>query len=280
MMSRQSERAEEFRRLHDRKSVLVLPNAWDVPSARLFEDEGFPAVASARSGMLVWLGLSDGEGIPSLEFVSAVGRIARVLSVPLSADVMGGLGASPEGVVKSMRAVVRAGAVGINIEDFIHETRKLLPVEKQVDRLRALVRLRSSVRVPFVINARTDAARFASGEDDDRLEEAIRRAAAYRDVGADCVYPMGLTDAESISRFVKALDFPVNVMVRKGLPPIPELKRLGVARVSFGPSASYAAMGLLKRASREVLQKGTYDALLEGAIAFDELNALAVPKKR
>lgn len=280
MMSRQSERAEEFRRLHDRKSVLVLPNAWDVPSARLFEDEGFPAVATSSAGMLVSLGYPDGEGIPRKEFVSAVGRIARVLSVPLSADVMGGLGASPEGVVKSMRAVVRAGAVGINIEDFIHETRKLLPVEKQVDRLRALVRLRSSVRVPFVINARTDAARFASGEDDDRLEEAIRRAAAYRDVGADCVYPMGLTDAESISRFVKALDFPVNVMVRKGLPPIPELKRLGVARVSFGPSASYAAMGLLKRASREVLQKGTYDALLEGAIAFDELNALAVPKKR
>ena len=280
MMSRQSERAEEFRRLHDRKSVLVLPNAWDVPSARLFEDEGFPAVATSSAGMLVSLGYPDGEGIPRKEFVSAVGRIARVLSVPLSADVMGGLGASPEGVVKSMRAVVRAGAVGINIEDFIHETRKLLPVEKQVDRHRALVRLRSSVRVPFVINARTDAARFASGEDDDRLEEAIRRAAAYRDVGADCVYPMGLTDAESISRFVKALDLPGNGLVRTGLPPIPELKRLGVARVSFGPSASYAAMGLLKRASRELLQKGTYDALLEGAIAFDELNALAVPKKR
>ena len=111
------------------------------------------------------------------------------------------------------------------------------------------------------------------------MKEAIARAEAYRDLGADCVYPMGLTDAESISEFVKALDFPTNVMVRKGLPPVPELKRLGVARVSFGPSASYAAMGLLKRASREVREKGTFDSLVEGAITFDELNSLAIPRK-
>jgi len=130
-----------------------------------------------------------------------------------------------------------------------------------------------------VINARTDALRFFPGDDATKLAEAIRRASAYRDVGADCVYPMGLTDRESIERFVKALDFPTNVMVRKGLPPVPELKRLRVARVSFGPSASYAAMGLLKRAAREVVGKGTYETLTEGAITFDELNSLAVPKK-
>jgi 2-methylisocitrate lyase-like PEP mutase family enzyme len=89
---------------------------------------------------------------------------------------------------------------------------------------------------------------------------------------------MGLVDAASIANFVKALDFPINVMVRKGLPPISELQRLGVARVSFGPSPSYAAMGLLKRAAKEVLEKGTYENLVEGAITFDELNTLAVQK--
>ena len=277
-MRSQPERAEDFRRLHDRKEVLVLPNAWDVPSARVFEDEGFPAVATSSAGMLVSLGYPDGEGIPAKEFVSAVGRIARALSVPLSADVVGGFGGSPEGVVRSVKAVVRAGAVGINIEDFAHEAKKLLPVEKQVARLRALVRLRRSAKVPFVINARTDALRFAPGDDSARLVEEIRRGSAYRDAGADCVYPMGLTDAASIESFVKALDFPVNVMVRKGLPPVPELKRLGVARVSFGPSASYAAMGLLKRASKEVREMGTYSSLTEGAINFDELNSLAVPR--
>ncbi len=279
MLSRQQELAEEFRRLHDRKDLLILPNAWDVPSARVFEDEGFPAVATSSAGMLVSLGYPDGEAIPEKEFVSAVGRIARALSIPLSADLIGGFGGTPEGVARSVKAAVRAGAVGINIEDFVHEEKKLLPVEKQVAKLRALLRVQKDVNVPFVINARTDALRFFQGDDAAKLKEAIRRASAYRDVGADCVYPMGLTDRESIEKFVKALDFPTNVMVRKGLPPVPELKRLGVARVSFGPSASYAATGLLKRASREVRGKGTYDTLLEGAITFDELNALAVPRR-
>jgi 2-methylisocitrate lyase-like PEP mutase family enzyme len=275
----QSAKAEEFRRLHNRKKVLVLPNAWDVPSARVFEDEGFPAVATSSAGLMVSLGYPDGESIPIDELVSAVARIARALTVPLSADVVGGFGDSPEAVTRSVRAVVKEGAVGINIEDFGHDSRRLLPLEKQVARLRALVKLRRSMGVPFVINARTDALRFGAGDDDAKLEEAIRRAETYRDLGADCVYPMGLSDGASIARFVGALNFPINVMVRKGLPSVPELQRLGVARVSFGPSASYAAMGLLRRASREVLQKGTYGQLVEGAITFDELNSLASPRK-
>ena len=256
-----------------------MPNAFDVPSARIFEDEGFPAVATSSAGMLVSLGYPDGESIPHEEFVAAVSRIARVLGIPLSADVVGGFGDSPEGVARSVKAVINAGAVGINIEDFTHGTKKLLPLAKQLARLRALIRLRESAGVPFVINARTDALRYGEGDDGAKFDEAIARAKAYRDLGADCVYPMGLVDSASISRFVKALDFPVNVMVRRGLPSVRELRRLGVARVSFGPSASYAAMGLLRRASREVLEKGTYGALVEGAISFDELNTLAVPKK-
>ena len=134
------------------------------------------------------------------------------------------------------------------------------------------------MRIPLVINARTDALRFAPGDQESKLKEAIRRGLAFRDAGADCVYPMGLTDAATISTFVKALNFPVNVMVRRGLPPLEELGRLGVARLSFGPTASYAAMGLLKRAAREVLENGTYESLIEGAITFDELNSLAVPR--
>jgi len=278
-MSSQVEKAEDFRSLHDRRDVLVLPNAWDVPSARVFEDEGFPAVATSSAGMLVSLGYPDGEEIPAKDFDAAIRRIARVLSVPLSADVVAGFGDTPEGVASRVRAVIRAGAVGINIEDFVHSAKKLLPVEKQKAKLKELVRLREALKVPFVINARTDALRYAPGNDGEKLEEAIRRAEAYRDLGVDCVYPMGLTDAESISKFVGALDFPTNVMVRKGLPTVPELKRLGVARVSFGPAASYAAMGLLRRASKEVRQKGTYGSLVEGAITFDELNSLALPRK-
>ena len=275
----QKEKAEDFRVLHHGKRILILPNGWDVPSARVFEDAGFPAIATSSAGLLVSLGFPDGEVIGRDEFVSAVGRIARILSVPLSADVVAGFGGTTKEVLVTVKAILNAGAVGINIEDFTHATKKLYPIERHIENVKAIRKLAETTGVPLVINARTDALRFAEGDEEARVKEAIRRATAYRDAGADCVYPMGLIDVTSIVRFVKALDFPINVMVRKGLPPVSELQRLGVARVSFGPTASYAAMGLLKRAAKEVLEKGTYENLVEGAITFDELNALAVPRK-
>ena len=275
----QKEKAEDFRTLHHGKRILVLPNAWDVPSARVFEDAGFPAVATSSAGMLVSLGYPDGEVIDRQEFVSAVGRIARVLSVPLSADIVAGFGKTSKEVLATVKAILKAGAIGINIEDFIHATKKLHPVERQIEKVKAIRKVAETRGIPLVINARTDALRFADGDEETRFKEATRRAIAYRDAGADCVYPMGLIDGASIARFVKALNFPINVMVRKGLPPVSELQRLGVARVSFGPTPSYAAMGLLKRAAKEVLEKGTYENLVDGAITFDELNALAVPRR-
>src|SRR2546421_9914589 len=274
----QKGKAEEFRELHHGKRILILPNGWDVPSARLFEDAGFPAIATSSAGMLVSLGYPDGEVIGRDEFVSAVGRIARVLSVPLSADIVAGFGKTAKDVLVTVKAILKTGAVGINIEDFVHATKKLYPVERQIENVKAIRKLGETTGIPLVINARTDALRYAEGDEGARLREAVRRATAYRDAGADCVYPMGLVDAVSIANFVKALDFPINVMVRKGLPSISELQRLGVTRVSFGPSSSYAAMGQLKRAAKEVLEKGTYENLTEGAITFDELNALAVPR--
>jgi 2-methylisocitrate lyase-like PEP mutase family enzyme len=277
-LNKQKQKAELFRSLHHEKNVLVLPNAWDVPSARVFEEEGFSAVATSSAGLAVSLGYPDGQEIRRSDFVSAVGRIARALSIPLSADIVAGFGETPQQVASTVKSVLKAGAIGINIEDFVHSTKKLYPLERQIEKLKAAKRAGESVGVPVVINARTDALGYYAGDSDAQFEEAVTRATAFRDAGADCVYPMGLVDREQIAAFVKAVDCPVNVMVRKGLPPVGELQKIGVKRVSFGPSASYAAMGLLKRAAQEVLEKGTYATLVEGAISFDELNSLAVPK--
>lgn len=274
----QKEKAEEFRALHHGNKILVLPNAWDVASARVFEDAGFPAVATSSAGMMVSLGYPDGEVVPRDGYISAVERIAKALSVPLSTDIVAGFGKTAKEVLVTVKAVLKTGAIGINIEDFAHATRKLYPAERQIENVKAIKKLGESVKIPLVINARTDALRFGAGDEEERFKEAIRRASAYRDAGADCVYPMGLIDGPSISAFVKAVDSPINVMVRKGLPSVGELERLGVARVSFGPGASYAAMGLLKRAAKEVLEQGTFGTLIDGAISFDELNALAAPK--
>jgi 2-methylisocitrate lyase-like PEP mutase family enzyme len=277
-MESQSEKAEAFRKMH-KGEVLLLPNAWDVPSARIFEDSGFKAIATSSAGMMVSLGYPDGQRIPADEFLSVVRKVATVLHVPLSVDTVSGFGEEPDSVAKFIGKVIQAGAVGINIEDFDHESRTMRPLEKQLGRLKALVKLRDESDVRFVINARTDSFRFAPGDESDRFDEAVRRGRVYRDAGADCIYPMGLVGARHIESYVKSLESAVNVMVRKGLPPVGELKRLGVARLSFGPSASYAAFGLLKRASREVLESGTYTTLTEGAINFEELNSLAEERK-
>ncbi|MFZ0830586.1 MAG: isocitrate lyase/phosphoenolpyruvate mutase family protein [Thermoplasmata archaeon] len=278
-MSTQAEKAETLRALHHRTSPLVLPNAWDVPSARVFEDAGFPAVATSSAGIMVSLGYRDGEEMPRRELAAAVGRIASRLSLPLTADVVSGYGSTPRAAVTTVRMMLEKGAVGINLEDLGPSGKGLVPDGRQVQKIKAIRRLGESMGIPLVINARTDALRQAPGDDAVRLHEAIRRSIAYRDAGADCVYPMGLTEAAPIATFVDALRCPVNVMIRKGLPPVAELERLGVKRVSFGPSASYAALGLLKRASQEVLTRGTYDTLLDGAITFDDLNRLAVARE-
>jgi 2-methylisocitrate lyase-like PEP mutase family enzyme len=278
-MKTQREKAEEFRALHNGKHMLILPNAWDVPSARIFEDQGFPAVATSSAGLMVSLGYPDGESIHFPEFLSAVRRISRVIGVPLSVDAVGGFGYTPAEVAASIKHIIESGAVGVNIEDFEHTTQKLYPLDKQLEKLTAVKKIGDLLGVPLVINARTDALRYAQGDEETRLGEAIRRAKAFGDAGVDCVYPMGLVKADQIAKFTKELNLPVNVMVRRGLPTIQELEKLGVSRVSFGPSASYAAMGLLKRASKEILEKGTYAELTEGAISFDELNSLAVAKK-
>lgn len=275
-MKSQREKAELFRSMHRGGTILVLPNAWDVASARLFENEGFSAVATSSAGMLVSLGYQDDEEIDLERYLAAIKRIAQTLTVPLSADILSGFGSSKKEVESTARGVIEASAVGINIEDFDHETKKLHSVERQLEKIKAVQEVSETMKIPLVINARTDAIRYAEGDERQRFEEAIRRCLAYRDAGVDCVYPMGLSDGALINEFVRALDrFPTNVMIRKGLPSIEELEDLGVARVSFGPSASYATMGLLKRISRELHERGTFSLLVNDAIPFDELLSLA-----
>jgi 2-methylisocitrate lyase-like PEP mutase family enzyme len=276
----QKEKAEEFRKLHNSGHILILPNAWDVPSARIFEDASFPAIATSSATLAVSLGYPDGEKIGKDEFFSAVDKIANRLAVPLSVDIESGFGTTSEQLVDTIRRVIGAGGVGINIEDISDfQSKTLYAVEKQVERVRTVRNASDALGFPLVINARTDAFRYGAGDVGARLEEAIRRANAYAEADADCLYPMGLTEKDDISAFVKAVDKPVNIMARKGAPTIPELESIGVKRLSLGPGPMNATMGLLRRIAEELKQNGTYDTLLTGSITFDELNALAEPRR-
>ena len=273
-MSNQAERGATFRRLHGAGPVLVLPNAWDVASARLFERAGFPALATTSAGAAFALGYPDGERMPRAEMVAAVRRIAARVTVPVSADMEAGYGPHPEDVAHTVRETIAAGAVGMNLEDADPAGAGLFAVDRQIDRVRAAREMAEATGVPFVLNARTDVFLAHVGEPAERLGHAVRRLNAYRAAGADCLFVPGVVDAPTIAALVREVAGPLNVLAVRGTPPVAELQRMGVRRVSVGSGPMRAALGLVRRIAEEFQGGGTFDTMTAGAIPHDEVNRL------
>ena len=270
----QRHRGETFRRLHSGKPILVLPNVWDVASARIVEQAGFPAIATSSAGVAFALGYPDGEVISRDEMAAAVARITAHVAVPVTADMESGYGRRPEDAAATVRAAIAAGAVGMNFEDSPGERGEpLLPETQQVERVRAARQAADASGVPFVLNARTDVFLEQVGEPAARVEHAVRRLNAYRAAGADCLFAPGVTDADTIATLVRQVKGPLNVLASVASPPVPELERLGVARVSLGSGPMRAGLTALKRLTEELRGAGTYGALA-GAIPHAELNRL------
>ena len=255
--SEQRAKAEYFLALHAGPSLLVLPNAWDVVSARIFaRSPSLRALGTTSAGIAAVLGYPDGEVSPRAEMLEMVGRIARAVEVPLSADVEAGYGASSEAAAETASEVIAAGAVGLNLEDAWHGGESpLLPLEQQVERIEAIREVAEREGIPLVINARTDVYLREVGEPDGRLEETVRRGNAYSAAGADCVFVPDVTEEETIRRLVKELDSPLNVFAELESPPIAELERLGVRRLSIGPQAQRASFALTARIAEELLER-------------------------
>jgi 2-methylisocitrate lyase-like PEP mutase family enzyme len=267
------EKAIAFRQLH-RLGVLVLPNAWDVASARIFEEAGFPAIATTSAGIAFSLGYPDGQQISREEMIARIGRIVRAVKVPVTADVEWGYGSTPEEVVRTTRELIDAGAVGMNLEDTTGDANQpLLKLEDAVMKIKAVKETAAQTRAPLDINARTDIYLLTGGDPEADYEEAVRRLLAYRDAGADCVFAPGLKDAETIGRLVKAVQCPLNILAVPGTPPIEELQRLGVARVSIGSGFMRATLTALRSMAGELKNSGTYSAL-ETAIPYSEVNRI------
>jgi 2-methylisocitrate lyase-like PEP mutase family enzyme len=279
-LATQRQKAETFRKMHDRSKILVLPNAWDVASAKIFEAAGFRAVATTSSGVANSLGYPDGEAVSRDEMLDVIGRIARGLSVPLSADIEAGYAADVDGLKVTIRAVVEAGAVGINLEDGMHDgSHQLFPIETAIARIKAARSAADSVGVPIVINARTDVFLHAIGEKSSRLDQAASRANAYLAAGADCVFVPGPSGAETIGKLAAAIKGPINVMVLPGMPSAPELEKLGVARVSTGGGPARATLTELRRVAEELLKDGTYTKFVApDLISHMEMNQLVSRK--
>jgi 2-methylisocitrate lyase-like PEP mutase family enzyme len=259
----QKSKAELFRKLHSGPEILVLPNAWDAISARIVEAEGFPAAATGSAGVAAVLGYPDGQRIPRKEMMFMVARMAAAVSVPLTADVEAGYG-DPAGTALEVFA---AGAVGMNLEDMVdHE---LVPLEKQLAAIRAV-----KAAIPLVLNARTDIFLAKDGDEATRFDRAVERLNAFHEAGADCLFAPGVADAETIRRLVSAVKGPLNILATIGTPSIPELKRLGVKRVSLGSGTQRVTLGALQRFARRIRDEGTLTPLATEAVPYAEVQRL------
>ena len=274
MESQSNNKAIQFRQLHRGPGVLILPNAWDVVSARIFEDAGFPAIATTSAGIAFSLGHPDGQRIPREEMMARIGRITRAVHVPVSADVESGYGPTAEDAAKTTRELIQMGVIGMNLEDASgRRDQPLSSLELAVEKIKAAREAAVKMQAQIVINARTDIYLLTGGNPDADYSEALRRLVAFRDAGADCVFAPGLKDADTIGRLAKAVECPLNILAVTGTPSIAELANLGVARVSVGSGPMRATLGLLRRLAEELRTTGTYGAL-DDAVPYADVNKL------
>ena len=271
----QIETAQYFRSLHCRSGrPLLLPNAWDVASARLVAEAGAAAVATTSAGVSWSHGVADGEHLGRDRALDLITRMVAAVDVPVTADVEGGYADEPSGVAETIRAVVAAGAVGVNLEDAHHGSGlPLRPVKAQAERIAAARAAADAEGVPLFVNARVDAYLVDVGDPALRLEETLTRAGAYVAAGADSIFVPGVTDPELVTALVAGIDAPVNVLAGPGAPSTAELARLGVARISLGSSIAEAAYAVVRRSAKELLAAGSYTALAD-ALDYAEVNTL------
>ena len=259
-----SERSERFRSLHAPGRLLVLPNVWDAASAGLFESLGAEALATSSAAVCWAHGYPDGGAFPRDVLLGAVREIVRVVRVPVSVDVEAGYSDEAERVGELAATIAQAGAVGINLEDG-----KGAP-----ELLAAKIAAAKSAAPEVFVNARADVFLRQLVPPDRALRETLERIERYAKAGCDGVFVPWVIEPDAIRAIVAATPLPVNVLARADLAPAAELRALGVRRLSVGAGPARAALGAARRAARELLQEGRYEALFKDAVDAAELNAL------
>jgi 2-methylisocitrate lyase-like PEP mutase family enzyme len=274
----QARLAGDFRRRHQRKPLMLLANAWDPISAAIVEAAGYEAVATTSGGVAWALGYRDGEETPWREVVDATARIARVVRVPVTADIEAGYGDTSVQVAQSVRDIIAAGAVGVNIEDGTHDAANpMRGIEESAARIRAAREVAQQEGVPIVIDARIDLYLKRVGTEETRLAETIARGKAYLAAGADCLYPFALADLGVVAKLVHALGAPINLVGRPGTPPVADMEAAGVTRVTVASGLTLAAMGETQRMAEELRKTGRFD-VLASAMTRDNAQHLFAPR--
>jgi 2-methylisocitrate lyase-like PEP mutase family enzyme len=266
-MSDQAGKAARFLELHRPGDPLVMPNPWDIGSARLMASLGFEALATTSSGFAATLGRLDG-GVSREEALAHAAAIAAATDVPISADLENCFAHDPEGVAETARGAVAAGLAGFSVEDYNPDADGIYEKDLAVERVRAAVDVAHAASGgPLVVTARAEG--YLREQEPDR-DEIIGRLQAYQEAGADVLFAPGPFDPDTVSAIVSSLDRPVNVLARKGAPTVAELGKLGVARISVGGALAFSAIGGWIGAARELREQGTYayfDQMADGVKA-------------
>ncbi len=264
----QSAKAEMLRQLHHENHAVVFPNVWDATSARVVEELGYPAVATTSAGIANMLGYADGQNISRDEMLSIVSLVARVVKVPVTADMEAGYADTPDQMYETATALIYSGAVGLNLEDSEENESRLINLPLYLDKVAALGEAGAKLGVKLVLNARTDAYWWKGAQPAPRMSETIKRANAFRQAGADCVFVPGLKDLNEIRTFLGESPGPLNVLGGPGAPSISELEAAGVRRVSIGSGGYRTAIGIMQKLAQQLREQGTYEVIADHAIPF------------
>ena len=271
----QARKAAQLKKLHGGPRILIMANAWDVISARIVEEIGYPAIATTSAGVAASLGYADGERMTRDEMLEAVGRIARAVQVPVTADMEAGYGSTPEDMAETARALIAAGAVGLNLEDVTGESESShVELQLQVEKIAAIREASASAGVPLVINARTDIYLLPIGPEPTRFERTVERLRAYAKAGASCVFAPAVKDPDTIGKLVKAVEVPMNILMMPGVPRINELEKLGVARASIGSGLGRAALGTARKIAKAMFERRDDWAMFAEAISYGDVNRI------
>jgi 2-methylisocitrate lyase-like PEP mutase family enzyme len=276
-MTKRPQSATSFRAMHEEGKLLVLANAWDAGSARLIESLGAKAIATTSAGLAWSCGYADGNFLPKAALVDALAAIARVIEVPLSADIEAGYSDDPKDVEALIAQIIDAGAVGINIEDGAGDPALLCA------KIESARRAAAGAGVDLFVNARADVYLRKLVPATQAYDEVIARARRYRAAGADGIFVPGLIDAANIQAIAAAVSpLPLNVMASPGLPAAAELAKLGARRLSAGAAISRAVLSRARELAEKFLADGASDDELfaKSSANYASMNSLFATQTR
>ncbi|HJS08729.1 MAG TPA: isocitrate lyase/phosphoenolpyruvate mutase family protein, partial [Pirellulales bacterium] len=273
-----NEKSSKLRQLVRAPEILIMPGAYDVLSALLFEQMGFKAIQGTSGGIAASVGYLDGEAMSRDQFIELSGNFAAAVSVPFNADGERGYG-DENGVRDTVRALVARGVAGMNLEDGAAKGKGgLVELSAQLRKIKAVMETKRELGSEFFLNARVDSFHVMPDDPKRALHEAIHRGNAYAEAGGDCIFYLFLHSAQIIGTIAKEVQAPISILAGPQSPSVQELQDLGVARVSYGSGFTKAAITATKRLAQEILEKGTCNMLKDG-MQTPELAALVARRK-